>query len=239
MKNILFPALLLLTLFACHDKAREDRFQKAAEKQEQELKEEAKKDFLADAEEPESSTPSLSIKEFRRLYLENKWDSAAAYADSTSVNFFTRTIKLAKTADSLTLSKESLAHRFYTVYIRHRFPAPEIKKLTTGRLLAYILEKGVIINKSLEEAGDHFDHVVSGDEERVCGSLEKTINVICMNKENERWLISFTSFFDRQMQSLKDMAKYREMPVNDYMKYAMAEITNYAEAQNPLWKKPR
>ena len=238
MKSIL-SCFILLGLFACKDRAQEERFQKAAERQEQEQQEEAKTEFLTDAEEePETTTAVTALKNFRRLYIESKWDSAAAYADSASVNFFTRTIKLAKTADSLTLSKETIATRFYTVYIRHRFAWPEMKTLTTPRLLAYILENGVIINQSIAEAGDHFDHLTMADEERVCGTLEKTLNIICLNKENGRWLMSFTHFFDRQVESLKAGAQYREIHVNDHMKYAMAEITNYAEAKNPLWKKP-
>lgn len=227
-----------IAVIACSESRREQRYDKAAE----EIKSEQGEDLLIDLQPgsgPDTGRAAHALKKFRQLYLDSAWMEAALLADSASVNFFRKTIRLANKADSITLSKEPVAARFYTVYVRHQFEREEMAVLTPQRLLAYILEKGVIINRAIEDAGDGFDNPTTSDEERVCGYMAKTLNRFCLNKENGKWLINFPQFFDRQIESMKYGAGYRKLHLNDHFKYVLEEITDYAKPKNPLWQIPR
>jgi hypothetical protein len=175
---------------------------------------------------------------FKKYFATKQGDSAARYVDSTTKDFFNQAIVFAMTADSLRLCNERLMMRFYVLYIRHEIDQKDIHTLTTEKIIARVLDKRIIINEDLGRE-DLTLIALGGDEERVCGELKNSINKICFNHSKDGWGINLTGFFERQEESIRATARYRNIDNNASLVYVLADITNFAKIQNPLWKKLR
>lgn len=188
------------------------------------------------AQSQEENQVRQVFDKYKKAILNDRGSEAVTCVDSSTIQYYSRMLDLARHADSATIENAGLFDKFMVLAIRQRTSREEIMRFDGRGLLQYAIESGMVGKNSV--AGNSIG-VVEIDRYFARGQLvangETTDVYFDFNKENGQWKIDITSVFKISERVIRDMYLQSGQSENEYL-LSLLEMVSGSKAGPEIWQ---
>lgn len=173
---------------------------------------------------------------YKQSILEGKGSQAVQWADSRTLDYYSRMLNMALNADSLKVQDLSMIDKLMVFTVRHRIPKEEALVMEGTSFFVYAVDQGMIsknsvINIKLGEVKIE-GNFAQGE---IISNGQKAPFYFHFNKENKEWKIDLTSIFPATNMGLKKVVADSGKSEDEFI-LNMLEIITGRKPKPTIWK---
>lgn len=189
---------------------------------------------LAVSAQDSSAVRSVFLKYLDALTVRNG-DVALSCVDQHTVDYYTHILKLANTADSLTLSREPFLNRLIVLTIRTKVTSTELKRMDGKMLFKFAVNYGLVGNPTREDRIGNVEFSSSTEAKgQFITSGGKGDLYYSFRMENGAWKVDLSSLFPQTNKVLVDFANSNSMTEYDLLK-ELYKSSTMKELTTSVW----